>query len=1172
MNLRPHQIQCVNNIKTHFENENRALIKMFCGAGKSFVIYHCLLEFGNNLSVVVVPSINLITQFNRDYLLNDKMKVYNKNNFKKFFELITICSKNELSDNKTDFVFTTEDDNITEFLEQDNNKIVLITYQSLEKLIKITKLNDIKIDLLCFDEAHHILGMKMKDLLFGKDEDDVSNDESNDDNNSEYQDSIFDSGCFIDDFVNKTLFFTATPQNRNGIMMYESVTFTSINDIEYEIIDDEDTVFSEEPHCGKMIYEYMHINGVNDDILNDFKIRVDLYTENTDKNVFEAICRSIFETNNSRVLTFHSNSNETEKKKNSNVIGFSSKENYKHFLSAYETVLNNEFPDKKNKFKNITFVGITADKIFKNGVEYKPKDGNKMPLRQRVLEEFDTASDDEIYVLASCKTIGEGVDTKKANMICFVDPKQSYIEIVQNIGRVCRKNDRLATVLLPAYVDVEKYKDCKGDVEKIDSVIRKEMSKTGNFNGILNVLSALRQEDPYTFELCLKYPETYTKKEMADTLKKKCLILDKEYAIDQIFKNNNLKYEKKLSEKENFENLAEKLNTNIQVLNQKILDEDIIIDKDCDKTTYFVKTEEGKIMKVKGEHNEKVERPNRNIKPVVHTNDEIKVLWGMDGDIGCKSGVFGGFIKASVIESGDDVWMKKLEEVVKYIDENGKKPSCTDRNSNVKKNGLWICQQQQNYMKKNGIMKKSKIQKHWEKFIKQYKNIFELRKEIWKSILKNIEKYIDENKKKISYTSKMGRWILIQNKIYEKKIMIMKNWDIRNLWEEFKTKHRNYFSLDDEIWSIMLILAIQYMEKTYERLDKNMGMGINTNMNMNKIERWIFSQQINYKNGTNIMKRPEIRQQWKEFIKKYEDYFLSGEELWTKMLKNAIEYINKNNKKPSIKDKNLYTKKIFNWINIQCKDYELFQEIMNRYKIREQWENFITEYQQYFPNNPAIQEKKPTKKSTTIKPKTEQKESDEQKRTHILSEYQELTKKMSTQKSSNTKKMFENENLWHQYHDCRDFSFQGYDNQNEIPVNKIISYLETKKNHKLKILDLGCGRNLIYEHFKDNKKFTITGYDYVSCNDSKVADISDLPEEDESVKICVFSQSLMGSNWNTYMDEGYRVLEYNGEMIISENQERYDIVKAYLQKINMHVIKEDYNETNRWFYIYAIKQ
>jgi hypothetical protein len=234
---------------------------------------------------------------------------------------------------------------------------------------------------------------------------------------------------------------------------------------------------------------------------------------------------------------------------------------------------------------------------------------------------------------------------------------------------------------------------------------------------------------------------------------------------------------------------------------------------------------------------------------------------------------------------------------------------------------------------------------------------------------------------------------------------------------------------------------------------------------------------------------------------------------------------------------------------------------------------FPTEHQEYFPNNPAIQEKKPIKKSTSIKPKVEPKETIEQKSKRIQSEYQELTKKMSTQKSDTTKIMFEkSQDLWHKYHDNRDFSFQGYDKQDEIPVNKIISYLETKKNHRLKILDLGCGRNLIYEHFKDNKKIKITGYDYVSFNNSKESDISDLPEEDESVKICVYSQSLMGSNWKDYLDECKRVLEYNGEMVISESVERYQIIKDYLISINMHIIKEEHKNTNRWFYLYAIKQ
>lgn len=242
--------------------------------------------------------------------------------------------------------------------------------------------------------------------------------------------------------------------------------------------------------------------------------------------------------------------------------------------------------------------------------------------------------------------------------------------------------------------------------------------------------------------------------------------------------------------------------------------------------------------------------------------------------------------------------------------------------------------------------------------------------------------------------------------------------------------------------------------------------------------------------------------------------------------------------------------------------------------IKEQWENFITEYKEYFPNNPTIQtEVKPAKKLTTIpqKEQTLTKETSEQIRKRKQSEYQELTKKMSIQNSATTNQMFiQNQNLWYQYHDNRDFSFKGYDNQGEIPVNKIITYLETKSNKKLNILDLGCGRNLIKEHFKLNKKLNITGYDHVSFNGSISCDISKLPEIDESVDICVYSQSLMGSNWKEYLNEGFRVLRYNGEMIISESIDRYNIIREYIDSLK-YVVKDcNNNPTNRWFYLYVL--
>jgi hypothetical protein len=70
----------------------------------------------------------------------------------------------------------------------------------------------------------------------------------------------------------------------------------------------------------------------------------------------------------------------------------------------------------------------------------------------------------------------------------------------------------------------------------------------------------------------------------------------------------------------------------------------------------------------------------------------------------------------------------------------------------------------------------------------------------------------------------------------------------------------------------------------------------------------------------------------------------------------------------------------------------------------------------------------------------------------------------------------------------------------------------------------------------------------------------------------VYSQLLMGSNWKDYLVEGKRVLKYNGEMIISESVERFDVIKEYLAELEMKIINVEHDKTKRWFYINAIKQ
>lgn len=126
----------------------------------------------------------------------------------------------------------------------------------------------------------------------------------------------------------------------------------------------------------------------------------------------------------------------------------------------------------------------------------------------------------------------------------------------------------------------------------------------------------------------------------------------------------------------------------------------------------------------------------------------------------------------------------------------------------------------------------------------------------------------------------------------------------------------------------------------------------------------------------------------------------------------------------------------------------------------------------------------------------------------------------------------------------------------------------------MRILDLGCGRNYIAQHFKEHTKIKVIGYDHVveNCSGARVGNILDLreQEEDENTDICVYSQSLMGSDKMEYLQEGYRLLRYGGEMIISDSVSMLDDVQTKLQEIGMKVEELEHNDS-RWFLLYARK-
>jgi hypothetical protein len=667
-----------------------------------------------------------------------------------------------------------------------------------------------------------------------------------------------------------------------------------------------------------------------------------MYTENTDVSVFEAIARTILETGNNRVLTFHSRS-ETSSETRTNVNEFSTSSNKNEFIKCFKKILTKEFPHLKGKYKtsDIELIGITA----------KTKD------RQEILKKFESTLDNEICVLSSCKTIGEGVDTKKANMVVFVDPKQSYVEIIQNIGRICRKQNKLSTVLIPVHVDVKKYKECITE-EDTDKVIRQEMSKTGDFNGILNVLSALRQEDPYLFELCLKYPETYTKKEIEQNLKNNGLKLDdKEYTNTALFHKYKLKYNQNKTETENFTNLSKLIKKNIQITNDKVLEEDIFIeytDNTTDiKTEYIVKIADKYQTTISNKDTiKKISKPNRNIKPIIHTNDDIKVIWKITSDINSDKKMFGGYIEATIKPGTEEYWFEMLNNVKLYIDKNNMRPISSDKNPQIKQMGIWISNQIQNYKKNIGLIKIKKIKKYWEKFINDYRQYFLSNIEVWESKLSEVKEHINKNKSRPSTGNKdlnierLANWISEQLQNYQKKTRIMSNSEIYNKWTEFinNPQYSEYFLSNEDIWNRKLNDVKSYIDLFKKRPSEN-----DIDSNIRSLCSWICNQQQNYKKKSTIMLNPEIYDKWTKFTNDplYLRYFLSNEDFWNTQLNEVKIYINQNKKRPSSTSKNLNTQILGAWIGTQQHKYKNKIQIMSNQEIYNKWTEFIND-PQYF--------------------------------------------------------------------------------------------------------------------------------------------------------------------------------------------------------------------------------
>jgi len=208
------------------------------------------------------------------------------------------------------------------------------------------------------------------------------------------------------------------------------------------------------------------------------------------------------------------------------------------------------------------------------------------------------------------------------------------------------------------------------------------------------------------------------------------------------------------------------------------------------KKSYESKTEGGyiSIEKIKEEEDEK-------------ENEAIEFRYDMIYD------------SMGILQNGEEIWMKRLEEVKKYIDDNDRRPKQKEKKYGYL--GIWLSNQLQNYNQKKYKTTVYNNQKIFENFLKEYEDKLLSGTKLW------IKKYNDYKD-----------WTEIHNKIptLSKLNILEKN---HFIWSSNVRRNKDILSSDKLLlinklkywsWNILETKFLNYYNETKKWIEENKKM------------------------------------------------------------------------------------------------------------------------------------------------------------------------------------------------------------------------------------------------------------------------------------------------------------------------------------------------------------
>jgi superfamily II DNA or RNA helicase len=318
----------------------------------------------------------------------------------------------------------------------------------------------------------------------------------------------------------------------------------------------------------------------------------------------------------------------------------------------------------------------------------------------------------------------------------------------------------------------------------------------------------------------------------------------------------------------------------------------------------------------------------KNTSHIMKEDENIKTIWEQ-------------FVKRhyKLFRTNEEKWLDNLRELEEYIQTHKQLPSHTNKDENISLLAKWVGHQKRNYVDRNQIMNNDEIRKLWEEIVNKYQEVFKTTEEIWKDNLNNLKEYINIHNKLPTSCNQdetiksLGLWVRNQSKNYNKKQYIMKNYEIRTLWEEFMKENNKLFLNNEELW-----IENKHKVEEYIRHHNKLPAQTDKIQDIAVLGNWIQSQKQNYIKKSKIMVNENIRKLWEDFVKQYEKYFMSNEEIWMTRFDELNEYINIHNKLPPSRDKDFDS--LVQWTRHQKRNYDNRIQIMENETIRKIWKEF----------------------------------------------------------------------------------------------------------------------------------------------------------------------------------------------------------------------------------------